>query len=450
MLPGLLRHTSRSSSLHLVSPHHITGSAPVLTRLVSTSISSKPLDFSSFFFHNGKRSQGLELPPASLHRTDVVQPPPPIPLASYRAIPALTPTRLLGIYAQLSKARLTAFNVLVAMSGVALSPIPTTVPVLLSTALGTALCSASANTLNQLQEVPYDAQMARTRGRPLVRRALSPAHAAAFAAATGLAGPTLLWTMCNPTTALLGAANIALYAGPYTWMKRRSIWNTWVGAIVGAVPPLMGWVAVGGALLPSAAHPIVFFPPPVFLLAAWGTISSGDVAAAAPLLTSALDNPLAPWALFALMFSWQFPHFNALAHVVRGSYAQAGYRMLAVLDARQNRLVALCHVLLLTGICATLVPLSGLTTWSFALTSLVPNTIWLRAAWRFNKFGGEARARTVFMHSLWWLPVVLGLMIVHKNNVDWLQWIGLRGADEEKEKAGAHFSKGDHSVALDP
>jgi protoheme IX farnesyltransferase len=309
------------------------------------------------------------------------------------------------------------------MSGVALSPLPTTVPVLLSTALGTALCSASANTLNQLQEVPYDAQMSRTRGRPLVRRAVSPAHAAIFATATGLAGPALLWAMCNPTTALLGAANIALYAGPYTWLKRRSVWNTWVGAIVGAVPPLMGWAAVGGTLVPSASHPIAVSLPP-FLLA------SQEGLAVAP---SMLENPLAPWALFALMFSWQFPHFNSLAQFVRESYAQSGYRMLAVLDARKNRLVALRHVLLLTGICSALVPLSGLTTWTFALTSLVPNAIWVRAAWQFNKFGSDARARTVFMHSLWWLPVVLGLMIVHKNNVDWLQWIGLRVKDEDKE-----------------
>ena len=399
-----LRNVSRSS-------------APLLSRLHSTSAIP-------FFFHNGIVTQELESPLPS----SSVAPPPQqaVPLASYRPIPALTPARLLGIYAQLSKSRLSAFNVLVAMSGVALSPLPTTVPVLLSAALGTALCSASANTLNQLQEVPYDAQMSRTRGRPLVRRALSPAHAAAFATGTGLAGPALLCAMCNPTTALLGAANIALYAGPYTWLKRRSVWNTWVGAVVGAVPPLMGWAAVGGTLLPSAAHPVaVYLPPLPFLLA-----SSSQAQAAAPMM---LENPLAPWALFALMFSWQFPHFNALAQFVRGSYAQSGYRMLAVLDAQRNRRVAVRHVLLLTGICSALVPLSGLTTWTFALTSLVPNAIWVRAAWQFNKFGSDAHARTVFTHSLWWLPVVLGLMIVHKNNVDWLQWIGLRVTDEEKE-----------------
>jgi len=439
MLSGLWRNASRSSSSLLGVPYPLPHSTLILTRSsTSSSISSKPLDFSSFFFHNGKGTQGFQLPPLSAqHPSDPPPHPPVLPASSYRAIPALTPTRLSGIYAQLSKARLTSFNVLVAMSGVALSPIPTTVPVLLSTALGTALCSASANSLNQLQEVPYDAQMARTRARPLVRRALSPAHATAFAATAGLAGPALLWSMCNPTTALLGAANIALYVGPYTWMKRRTIWNTWVGAIVGAVPPLMGWAAVGGTLLPSAAHPIALCLPPALTTDAFAftgpfltTMSSTSNSSALLLL----DNPLAPWALFALMFSWQFPHFNSLAQFVRGAYAQGGYRMLAVLDPRKNRLVALRHVVLLTGICSVLVPLSGLTTWSFALTSLAPNAIWLRAAWRFNRFGGDAHARTVFAHSLWWLPVVLGLMIVHKNNVDWLQRMGLGGAEEEIEE----------------
>src|SRR5216683_3048219 len=183
MLSGLF--LLRNVSVHLRLPHHPRHSALLLTRTASTFISSKPpLDFSSFFFHNGKRTQGLELPPPAPAPAPARAPP-----ATYRAIPALTPPRLLGLYSQLSKARLTSFNVLVAMSGVALSPLPTTVPVLLSTALGTLLCSASANALNQLQEVPYDAQMPRTRARPLVRRALAPAHAAAFAAAAGLAGP---------------------------------------------------------------------------------------------------------------------------------------------------------------------------------------------------------------------------------------------------------------------
>ncbi|KAJ7931348.1 farnesyltransferase [Mycena leptocephala] len=280
------------------------------------------------------------------------------------------------------------------MSGFAISPLPTTVPVLLSTALGTALCSASANTLNQLQEIPFDAQMARTRNRPLVRRSITPLHAAGFALVTGVAGPAILWGMTNSTTALLGLSNIVLYSGLYTWMKRRTVWNTWVGAIVGAVPPVMGWTACGGHLFPTALNPIHLFPPP-----------------------------------------WQFPHFCPLSHVVRASYAQAGYKMLAVLSPQKNSLVALRHALLLFPICSILIPLAGLTTWTFALTSVVPNIIWSHATWKFWSVGGDKEARVAFRHGLWWLPVILALMMVHKQGMNWAQWLGLQEAEETADSS---------------
>jgi len=288
---------------------------------------------------------------------------------------------------------------------------------LLSTALGTALCSASANTLNQLQEIPFDAQMARTRMRPLVRRSITPLHAAGFALVTGVAGPAILYCMTNTTTALLGAANIGLYAGIYTWMKRRTIWNTWVGSIVGAIPPVMGWTACGGHLIPTASNPIQLYLPP-FISSVPSTLA---------------DNPLGAIALFALLFSWQFPHFHPLSHLVRASYAQAGYKMLAVLSPRKNALVALRHALLLFPICSVLIPLAGLTTWTFALTSLVPNVIWTHATWKFWRVGGEKEARLAWRHGLWWLPVILALMMVHKQGMNWTQRLGLREADEEDE-----------------
>ncbi|KAG6853791.1 hypothetical protein C0991_001380 [Blastosporella zonata] len=307
------------------------------------------------------------------------------------------------------------------MSGVALSPLPASLPILLSTAVGTALCCASANALNQLQEIPLDAQMARTRNRPLVRRAITPLHATGFALVTGTVGPAILWTMVNPTTAILGAANIALYAGIYTWMKRRSIASTWAGAIVGGIPPVMGWTACGGTLLPSVAHPTHLFLPPFML------------DPAVPLDLAAIDNPLAPFALFMFLYSWQFPHFNALSYLVRGSYAQAGYPMLSVLSPPKNALVALRHSLLLVPICSVLFPLSGLTTWWLALTCLPANAVCVRAAWRFWRSGSEKDARVVFQHSLWYLPVVLGLMMAHKQGVDWWSWVGF-GKDEDREE----------------
>lgn len=339
---------------------------------------------------------------------------PPRPFSAYKPVPALTSRKLLRIYSQLAKERLTVLNVLVAMSGVALAPAYVGVPVLLATALGTTLCSASANTINQLLEIPFDAQMARTRNRPLLRRVITPLHAASFAAVTGVAGPAILLTLVNPLTAALGALNIGLYAGVYTPMKRRTIWNTWVGAIVGAVPAVMGWTAAGGHVLPSSSTPIQTFLPTLLSISP-------------PLPLDSIDNPLAPLALFALMFSWQFPHFNSLSHNLRASYAQAGYRMLSVSSPSKNALVSLRHAALLVPICSVLVPLSGLTTWTFALTSLPVNAIALRHAWQFWRERTDKKAKILFHTMLWHLPVILGLMMFHKQGVEWFEWLGARG-----------------------
>ena len=384
-----------------------------VSRSFTAVASPRSLAFASFFNPNerwsGKRP-GYTQPDVALNAQSGS---PPVPPSAYRLSSALTARNLPKLYAQLSKSQLTFLVVLTSMAGVAISPLPASVPTLLATAIGTALCSASANTLNQLQEVPFDAQMVRTRMRPLVRKAISSLHATGFAVVTGTLGPILLYTMANPTTAALGLTNIALYAGAYTWMKRRTIWNTWAGAVVGAIPPLMGWTACGGRLLPSATYTPEYFPPS-FL---------SDVTASFMDL-SLIDNPLGPLALFILLFSWQFPHFNALSHLYRGSYAQAGYKMLSVLSPTKNALVSLRHAIILIPTCSILFPLSGLTTWTFAATSLIPGSVLLRAAWRMWRTGSEKDARSLFQHSLWHLPAILGLMMIHKNGVDWGEWFG--------------------------
>ena len=411
-------------------------------RLASTLVHPKQSTFSTFFFDNHRwsangKNAAAPSPPVSRavrgHSIDATYSSSiELPAATYKQAEVLTPRRLAKIYVQLSKSSLTVLVVLTAMEGVALSPLPTTLPVLLSTALGTTFCSASANAFNQIQEVPYDAQMARTRNRPLVRRAISPLHATAFAVTTGIAGPALLWTMVNPTTALLGAANIILYAGAYTYLKRKSIVNTWIGSVVGGIPPLMGWTACGGSLVPSSISNIELFLP-------------SFLSAVPPDLLAAAENPLAPLALFLLLYSWQFPHFNGLSHLVRESYAQAGYRMLGVLDPHKNATVALRHALLLVPATSILFPLSGLTTWGFALTSIVPHAVCVNAAYQFWKFGGEKQARKVFQHSLWYLPVLMGLMMFHKQGMDWGSWIGL-GKDEEEQEAVVRDAKGSAEV----
>lgn len=173
----------------------------------------------------------------------------------WRPVPTLSLRRRIALYKALSKFRLSSLVILTAMGGYTMVPAASlslafSLPNLLSTALGTLLCAASTNTVNQILEAPYDAQMARTRGRPLVRRIVTPLHATVFASLTGVSGVALLATFVNPLTASLGLLNILLYAFVYTPLKRLSIVNTWVGAVVGAIPPLMGWAAVTGSIDP--------------------------------------------------------------------------------------------------------------------------------------------------------------------------------------------------------
>ena len=163
------------------------------------------------------------------------------------------------MFKQLSKARLSALVVLSAAAGfVAGSGEDVEWSKLGWTSFGTFACAASANSLNQIYEVEKDKLMKRTRNRPLPTGKITRANALVWAVGAGFVGCASLYATSNGTTAALGAANIALYAGVYTPLKQISMWNTWVGALVGAVPPLMGWAAASGSLRarsPSPAWP---------------------------------------------------------------------------------------------------------------------------------------------------------------------------------------------------
>ncbi|KAJ1822434.1 Protoheme IX farnesyltransferase, mitochondrial [Coemansia sp. RSA 2598] len=257
------------------------------------------------------------------------------------------------------------------MAGYAVAPGAAQVGTLLWTALGTTLCSASANSFNQWIEVPYDAQMSRTRNRPLARHALAPLHALAFGVGSGIIGVGSLWVFVNPITASLGLANIVLYAGVYTAMKRTSIANTWVGSLVGAIPPLMGWAAATGSL---------------------------DAAA---------------WVMGGIMFAWQFPHFNSLAYTLRADYSKAGYRMMSVTRPRLNARVALRYSLLMFPLSAMLTYLGVTDTW-FLADSSIANGFMAYCAYAFWKQPDGKRSRRLFFSSLVHLPVLLTLIMVHK------------------------------------
>ena len=265
---------------------------------------------------------------------------------------------------------------------------------------GTFLSCACANTLNMLFEPKYDALMSRTRNRPLVRNLISPRAAALFALACGTSGLLLLGFGTNPTVAGLSALNIFLYAGVYTPMKRISPANTWVGAIVGGIPPLMGWCAAAGQAATSEHH-------------SWQD-----------LLLS--EDSLGGWALAALLFAWQFPHFMSLSHTIREDYRNAGHKMLAWTNPARNARVALRYSLAMFPICG-LMYWSGYVNPGFLAISTVCNVWMTREAIRFWKNqGAGGSARGLFWASVWQLPLVLVGALVCKTGI----WDGFFRSDE--------------------
>ncbi|XP_035520685.1 protoheme IX farnesyltransferase, mitochondrial [Morone saxatilis] len=276
------------------------------------------------------------------------------------------------VYARLSKIKLTALVVTTAAAGYAMAPVPFD-PIIFSVAcLGTGLASCTANSINQYFEVPFDSNMNRTKNRPLVRGQISPLHAVSFALACGVPGVALLTLAVNPLTGFLGALNIFLYTCCYTPLKRLSISNTWVGAVVGAIPPVMGWTAATGCLEPGAL------------------------------------------LLGGFLYSWQFPHFNALSWNLREDYSRGGYRMVSVTHPGMCKRVALRHSVGLIGL-STLAPVLDVTTWTFPVISLPINLYISYLAFRFYRKGDRSSARKLFFCSLWHLPMLLLLALTCKK-----------------------------------
>jgi len=194
-------------------------------------------------------------------------------------------------YLALTKPRITLLVVLTALAGYlvgARSPFRTFTWLHLT--LGVMCLSAGISTLNQYLERRIDGLMRRTKGRPLPSGRIEPVRALIFGVGLSTIGELYLYLAINPLTAICGAVAFASYLFLYTPLKTRSSLSTAVGAIPGAIPPLMGWVAARGEL------------------------------------------SLEGWVLFAILFLWQFPHFLAIAWLYREDYARAGICMLPVVE----------------------------------------------------------------------------------------------------------------------
>ena len=275
-------------------------------------------------------------------------------------------------YLELAKARLGALVVLTAFVGYVLGARGNvSLWGLAAAVVGTALSSFGANILNQWWEAEPDSLMLRTRERPLPAGRIDRRMAAVLGLVTAALGLAILAVGTNWLTTLLSLFVILLYVLVYTPLKVRTPFNTVVGAVCGAVPPMMGWTAATGRLDAGA------------------------------------------WILGGILFAWQIPHFLALAWLYREDYARGGFRMLPAVD-QEGRLtgrLAFVYAAALLPITAALSAF-GVTGGAFLVSSQVVGLAFVGLGWVFLRARSQLAARRLFLASILYLPVLLGLMVV--------------------------------------
>lgn len=243
---------------------------------------------------------------------------------------------------------------------------------LVHTLVGTAAAAFGASVFNQLMEIREDARMKRTADRPLPAERVLPMPAFVLGWVLSAFGIIHLGAKVNLEAAYLAAITIAVYVFVYTPLKRRSSTNTLVGAVPGALPPLIGWVAADGGL--------------------WA---------------------IGGWFLFVLLFLWQLPHFVSINWLCREDYETAGYVMWSNGDEsgrRSGRLAAVfCLGLAVLGPAAALLGLSG---WIFAGVAVVSGLALAVLGFRFSAAGSRRVFRRFFLLTLLYLPVVLTALAI--------------------------------------
>jgi len=281
---------------------------------------------------------------------------------------------LIADYFALTKPRLNFLVVATSAAGYYLGATHGTELVPMAIAVtGTALVAGGAAVLNQVYERDTDALMRRTRLRPLPDGRVSPADARAFGFALSTIGLLLLAARANLLAASLALATLVIYLAIYTPMKRRTSIATLVGAVPGALPPLIGWTASRGALSIGGA------------------------------------------ALFAIVFLWQIPHFMAIAWLYRDDYGKAGFPMLPVVDPGGRRAGRQAVTYAAALVPVTLVPaVVGVSGMAYAAVALVVGVVLLALAIRFAMTRTDRSARALFVGSIVYLPLLWIAMIGDK------------------------------------
>ncbi|MEA2202659.1 MAG: heme o synthase [Solirubrobacteraceae bacterium] len=275
---------------------------------------------------------------------------------------------------ELVKARLTLLVLLTTAVGFYLGAEgPINFAALLHAVFGTAAAAAGAAALNQWWEHKLDAMMQRTRSRPVPAGRMRPQFAVVLGTALSTFGVVYLALVCNALSAALAAITIIIYIFAYTPLKRISTFNTALGAVPGALPPMIGWAA------------------------ARGTLNAGA------------------WMLFAILFFWQLPHFFAIAWMYRDDYARAGFQMISGDDQSGERSasqsVFFCMILFVV---AGLPAFLGIATVFYLLAELILGVVFVAVAMRFLKTRTRSDARRLFITSIIYLPLLLGALVLSK------------------------------------
>ena len=288
---------------------------------------------------------------------------------------AVSEKSLTAVFSDLVKARLTTLVLLTTAVGFYAGwRGPMDFLLLFNTLAGTALVAGGAAALNQLLEREHDAKMRRTQDRPLPSGRLQPTTVAVFGGVSSVAGLIYLAMAVNLLTSVIGAVTLVSYLFIYTPLKRVTWLNTAIGAIPGALPPLMGWAGARNEL-------------------------SGE-----------------GWALFAILAFWQIPHFFAIAWMYRDDYAKAGFVMLPNIadGGRRTAQQTVSHALALfiVSLCPFLFKMAGPV---YLAGAVLLSAGFLFCAVQFSRQLTLGRARQLFLASIVYLPVLLAILCLDKT-----------------------------------
>ncbi|TXK50754.1 protoheme IX farnesyltransferase [Pontibacter qinzhouensis] len=235
------------------------------------------------------------------------------------------------------------------------------------------LVTGAANIINQILEKDLDKHMKRTAKRPLPTGRLSVLESAVFGTLIGVSGVAILWFVFNPLAALLSLLSLVLYGFVYTPMKRISPICVFVGAIPGGMPPLIGWAAATGVLGVEA------------------------------------------WILFGIQFTWQFPHFWAIAWVLDDDYKKAGFKMLPMSGGKNLKTAIQIMIYTLLLIPLSLLPLQfGMTGATSALVAVVCGVLFLAQTFYLMRTCSKKAAMSIMFGSFLYLPIVQIAFVLDK------------------------------------